>query len=54
VPSLNYSPQIWDAKTLKFIDVPFDINENKHFDENSKLISDFEIFIKADFKPDEV
>jgi hypothetical protein len=36
------------------MDVPFDINENKHFDSTGKLISDFEIFIKKDILPDEI
>ena len=46
VQSLNYSAQVWDSDQSKFIDVPFDINENKHFDNKGKLFSDYEIFIK--------
>ena len=54
VPNLNYSAQVWDKSSGKFVDTPFDINENKHFDRHGNLFSDFEIFIKSSIKPDEI
>lgn len=54
MPNLNYSAQVWDSDQTKFVDVPFDINENKHFDNKGKLFSDYEIFIKSFIKPDDI
>lgn len=51
---MNYSPQLWDKDGLKFLDVPFDINENKHFSKSGQLQSDYEIFIKANILPDDI
>ena len=56
LPHSNYTAEIWDQVSQKWVDTVFDIVEQKHFDKNFDPFgkNDFTLFLKADIQADEI
>jgi hypothetical protein len=56
LPHSNYSAQIWDEESQKFIDTTFDIVEQKHYDKNFDPfgVTDYTMFLRAEVEPDKI